>query len=267
MNERANKRMNKKESLELEPFCHLTIDGVQRTGCQGQVHKIRHHDIFKRIFSISCDPRGFWTPRTSFPTEPAIPQIQPKMCAVSFQEQFFAIFWASRTWLDFCLEKCLKNRPILLFLASKIQLKSIKKSIQNLQNFWIVFNKISENRKRWNLPKSQFLTIFEKMLLLFLKHALAPKNLEKTYEKPLPNKAETKTKSSFEIICFSTSSFSCFGPHFGGSWLSKSTALLAAPGVLDPTAFHACISILSVLHFSAVGEAKAFQNRGQNRPT
>ena len=39
------------------------------------------------------------------------------------------------------------------------------------------------------------------------------------------------------MCCFLTSIFSGFGLDFGASWASKSAALLAAPGVLKPTAF------------------------------
>ena len=41
--------------------------------------------------------------------------------------------------------------------------------------------------------------------------------------------------------------FSHFGLDFGAFWASKSAALLAAPGVLEPTAFYACINILLFL--------------------
>ena len=50
-----------------------------------------------------------------------------------------------------------------------------------------------------------------------------------------------------KTCCFLTSIFSGFGLDFGGSWTSKSAALLAAPGVLEPTAFYACINILHFL--------------------
>ena len=40
-----------------------------------------------------------------------------------------------------------------------------------------------------------------------------------------------------KMCCFSTSIFSGFGLDLGRSWASKSAALLAAPGVLKPTAF------------------------------
>ena len=50
-----------------------------------------------------------------------------------------------------------------------------------------------------------------------------------------------------KTCCFSTSIFSGFGLDFGASWASKSAALLAAPGVLDPTVLYACINILHFL--------------------
>ena len=50
--------------------------------------------------------------------------------------------------------------------------------------------------------------------------------------------------------------FSRFGSDFGGSWASKSAALLAAPGVLEPTAFYACINILHVLTRGRPGDSK-----------
>ena len=51
--------------------------------------------------------------------------------------------------------------------------------------------------------------------------------------RPKPKKNSKTEAEPFENPC-----------HFGGSWASKSAALLAAPGVLDPTAFYACINIL-----------------------
>ena len=50
-----------------------------------------------------------------------------------------------------------------------------------------------------------------------------------------------------KTCCFLTPIFSGFGLDLGGSWASKSAALLAAPGVLDATAFYACINILLFL--------------------
>ena len=50
-----------------------------------------------------------------------------------------------------------------------------------------------------------------------------------------------------KTCCFSTSIFWGSGLDFGASWVSKSAALLAAPGVLKPTAFYACINILLFL--------------------
>ena len=44
-----------------------------------------------------------------------------------------------------------------------------------------------------------------------------------------------------KMCCFLTSIFSHLGSDFGKSWASKSGTLLAAPAVLEPTAFYACI--------------------------
>ena len=72
-------------------------------------------------------------------------------------------------------------------------------------------------------------------------------SVQKTYQKPFQNEVRTLPKSMPKTCCFSTSIFSGFGLNFGGSWASKSAALLAAPGVLEPTAFYACINILLFL--------------------
>ena len=58
---------------------------------------------------------------------------------------------------------------------------------------------------------------------------------------------KTNTKLMPKTFRFSTSIFSGFGLDFGASWASKSAALLAAPGMLNPTAFFACLYILHVL--------------------
>ena len=48
-------------------------------------------------------------------------------------------------------------------------------------------------------------------------------------------------------MMFFSIDFLSFWPQFGKVSASKSAALLAAPGVLDPTAFYACINILLFL--------------------
>ena len=60
----------------------------------------------------------------------------------------------------------------------------------------------------------------------------------------LQNRVQNLEKSMSKMCCFLTSTFWGIGLDFGASWASKSAALLAAPGVLDPTAFYACINIL-----------------------
>ena len=85
-------------------------------------------------------------------------------------------------------------------------------------------------------------------------------SVQKTYQKPFQNEVRTLPKSMPKTCCFLTSFFSGFGLDFGGSWASKSAALLAAPGVLNPTAFYACINIL---HFLTRG-GKSCQNPSRN---
>ena len=69
---------------------------------------------------------------------------------------------------------------------------------------------------------------------------LGPKNLSKTSPKPFRNhdQIESENKLFFNIDFFR------FWPRFwrvlGLQLGAKSAALLAAPGVLDPTAFFAC---------------------------
>ena len=51
-----------------------------------------------------------------------------------------------------------------------------------------------------------------------------------------------------KIACFPILILEGLGLDFGASWASKSAALLAAPGVLNPTAFYACLNILLCMH-------------------
>ena len=90
------------------------------------------------------------------------------------------------------------------------------------------------------------ITIFEvstTIMFFQLSCIFLPKNLPK----PVQNDGQTLPKLTPKTYCLSTIIFSGFGVHFGSSWASKSAALLAAPGVLDPTAFYACINILLFL--------------------
>ena len=74
-----------------------------------------------------------------------------------------------------------------------------------------------------------------------------PKKLPKT----LPKRGPNPSKIDAENVLFFNIDFLSFRPRF---WSlldlqdgAKSAALLAAPGVLDPTAFYACINILLFL--------------------
>ena len=74
-----------------------------------------------------------------------------------------------------------------------------------------------------------------------------PKNLPKTLPKRDPN----PLKIDAQNVLFFNIHFYRFMPRFwrvlGLQLGAKSAALLAAPGVLDPTAFFACINILDFL--------------------
>ena len=63
-----------------------------------------------------------------------------------------------------------------------------------------------------------------------------------------------------KTCCYSTSIFSSSDLDFGASWASKSAALLAAPGVLEPTAFMLALTGC----FSFLRGGVRFQNRSQN---
>ena len=63
-------------------------------------------------------------------------------------------------------------------------------------------------------------------------------------QKSFQNDGQTTNKSTSKTRALSSLIFSRLGLNFGPSWASKSAALLAAPGVLEPTAFYACINIL-----------------------
>ena len=84
-------------------------------------------------------------------------------------------------------------------------------------------------------------------MFLQLSCIFGQKNLPKTLPKrgPNPSKIDAKNMLFFNIH------FYTFWPRFwrvlGLQVGAKSAALLAAPGVLDPTAFYACINILHVL--------------------
>ena len=82
--------------------------------------------------------------------------------------------------------------------------------------------------------------------------------VQKTSQKPSQNEARTLPKSMPKTCCFLTSIFSGLGLDFGASWASKSAALLAAPGVLDPIAF----LLFRHTAFAFLGGAKVVQRRG-----
>ena len=84
-------------------------------------------------------------------------------------------------------------------------------------------------------------TFFFKLLFAWI---WGPKNHPKTSQKPCPG----DPKIDLENVLFFNIDFFGFWPRFrrvlGLQDGAKSAALLAAPGVLNPTAFYACINIL-----------------------
>ena len=63
----------------------------------------------------------------------------------------------------------------------------------------------------------------------------------------LPKTIQHRRKIDARNVLFFNIDFLGFGLDFGASWASKSAALFAAPGVLNPTAFYVCIDILLFL--------------------
>ena len=76
-------------------------------------------------------------------------------------------------------------------------------------------------------------------------------NIEKTYQKTLPKRGPNPLKIDAKNVLFFNIDFFGFRPRFwrvlGLQLGAKSAALLAAPGVLNPTAFYACINIVLFL--------------------
>ena len=93
---------------------------------------------------------------------------------------------------------------------------------------------------------------------------LIPKNLPKTIPKRRPNplKIDVKNMSFFNIVFFG------FRPRFwkvlGLQDGAKSAALLAAPGVLNPTALYACLNILLFLPQGRPRSPKTQPHGGRN---
>ena len=142
-----------------------------------------------------------------------------------------------------------------MILASQNPPKTLPKSYQNrnskkhtifhrfLLNVFLFFNiQFLENRG-FPIGKSLILTFSPKSCF----HKSNVFLFQKTYQKRFQNEVRTLPKSMPKTWCFLTSIFSGFGLDFGRSWACKSAALLAAPGVLNPTAFYACINILLFL--------------------
>ena len=137
-------------------------------------------------------------------------------------------------------------------MASQNRPQTLQKSIPNrcsrasLISYAIVAQTFDifkrRNLENINFPlgKSMFFRFSRKACLCGFGAFFLPKIIPK----PFQNEVRTLQKSMPKTCCFLTSIFSGFGLDFGGSWASKSAALLAAPGVFNPTAWISCLDIL-----------------------
>ena len=92
---------------------------------------------------------------------------------------------------------------------------------------------------------------YEHISSVCLSEHKATKKYRKNLPKTLPKRGPNPSKIDAENVLFFNIDFFGFRPRFwsllGLQDGAKSAALLAAPGVLDPTAFYACINILLLL--------------------
>ena len=159
-----------------------------------------------------------------------------------------SIFGPSESRLKNDIEKTSKKVRKSRILASQTLPKTLPKSYQNrgskkhaifhrfLLDVFLFFNlRFLENRG-FPIGKSLILRFSLKSCFYKFNAFL----VQKTYQKPFQNEVRTLPKSMPKMGCFLTSIFSGFGLDFGGPWDAKSAALLAAPGVLNPTEFFAC---------------------------
>ena len=127
----------------------------------------------------------------------------------------------------------------------------LKSTFQKTCDFSLIFVRFLLLVARANIDFVLVFTIQNGSRTFFFKLLFAwiwgPKNLPKTLEKRCPNPYKIESKN----VLFFNIDFFGFGLRFrrvlGLQDGAKSAALLAAPGVLDPTAFFACINILHVL--------------------
>ena len=139
---------------------------------------------------------------------------------------------------DFGFPKPPQNPP-------KIHSKSMS---QKTCDFSLIFVRFLLLVARANIDFVLVVTIQNGSRMFFFKLLFAwiwgPKNLPKTLEKRCPNPYKIDPKN----VLFFNIDFFGFWPRFrrvlGLQDGAKSAALLAAPGVLNPTAFYACINIL-----------------------
>ena len=141
---------------------------------------------------------------------------------------------------DFGLRKPIQNPP-------EIDSKSMFAKICTFSEHFGCFFSLLISSISWKyafyLGKITIFKVFVKSMFLQISGIFLQKSIQKSFQ----NEAWASKKTMPKTCYFWTSTFwrSCI--DFGGSWGSKSAALLAAPGVLNPTAFFACINILLFL--------------------
>ena len=192
------------------------------------------------------------TPSLSLPRAPHIPPGRSKIVVFFVFAVFFSIFWPFEKHFKICFrffsKKCEKSMILAFQNLSTILPKRLQNRCPKKHAIFhrFLFEKCSVAKMPTSIP---YWFLQYKMALGRFSSScfLRGFGIQKTIQKPLKNHARATQKSISKTCCFLTSIFSRFGLDFGASWASKSAALLAAPGVLKPTAFYACINILHFL--------------------
>ena len=142
-----------------------------------------------------------------------------------------AIFQPSKNHLVFCFPFFSKKLRKSLILAPQNPSKIHPKCLQNrclkkhaiFQRFLLIFGcLLQEPNLKFHAPTQCFVSFSQKSSVRFW-HTFS---VQKTFQKPFQNEVRTLPKSMPKRCCLSTSIFSGFGLDLGGSWASKSAALL-----------------------------------------
>ena len=170
-----------------------------------------------------------------------------------FLATFFSIFCPSKLHSKFCIEKMTEKVRKSRISVSQNHAQTLPKSMsQKTYDFSSIFVRKMLCCQNADIDSVLVFTVQNGSRTFFFKLLFAwiwgPKNLPKTLEKRCPNPYKIDPKN----VLFFNIDFFGFWPRFrrvlGLQDGAKSAALLAAPGVLNPTAFYACINILLCMH-------------------